>query len=78
MNDHPLARMIEAGLNVTLNTDDPSISQIDLSHEYQVVCEELGQTHEKLHQLVLAGGKAVFLPEAERQLLIQGLEKELT
>jgi len=38
---HPLPRMIEAGLNVTINTDDPSVSRITLSHEYQHVCEQL-------------------------------------
>ena len=28
-----LARMVEAGLNVTINTDDPGISGIDLDHD---------------------------------------------
>jgi adenosine deaminase len=39
---HPLPRMLAAGLNVTIGTDDPSVSRITLSGEYQVVCEELG------------------------------------
>jgi adenosine deaminase len=36
---HPLLEMMESGLNVTLATDDPSISQITLGDEYRQVCE---------------------------------------
>ncbi len=39
LSEHPLKKMIAAGLNVTLNTDDPSISQITLSNEYKVAEE---------------------------------------
>ena len=31
LQDHPLARLIEAGLPVTINTDDPSIQGITLT-----------------------------------------------
>src|SRR5215510_2663171 len=40
LDEHPLMRLMEAGLNVTINTDDPSISRITLSHEYYAVCED--------------------------------------
>ena len=43
---HPLPRMMAAGLNVTLNTDDPSVSRITLSHEYQHVCEAIESADE--------------------------------
>src|SRR5262249_16830554 len=42
LGEHPLAAMLERGLNVTINTDDPSISRITLSHEYHIVCDDLG------------------------------------
>jgi adenosine deaminase len=69
--------MLSAGLNVTLNTDDPSISRIDLTHEYRTACLDLGLPVEVLSERVLAAGKAAFLEEKERQRLVQGLEKEL-
>jgi adenosine deaminase len=74
---HPLPRMLESGLNVTVNTDDPSISRITLSHEYQVVCDDLGVSLERLKGLIIAAGQAAFLPEAERAVLLDGLKKEL-
>jgi adenosine deaminase len=74
---HPLPRMLEAGLNATVNTDDPSISRITLSHEYHVVCDDLGISMEKLRSMILAAGRAAFLPERDRVALLEPLTKEL-
>lgn len=74
---HPLPRMLEAGLNVTLNTDDPSISRITLSHEYRVVCTELGVSVDVLKQRILASAQASFLPDKDKNDLIKSVKKEL-
>jgi adenosine deaminase len=73
---HPLPRMLAHGLNVTINTDDPSISQIRLSDEYRVACEDLGLSQEALQGRVLAAARAAFLSEEERRPLLERLEKE--
>jgi adenosine deaminase len=78
LSGHPLMRMLDAGLNATLNTDDPSISQISLGNEYRVAVDELGMTLVALKERVLAAARAAFLPDWERQALVQSLEKELT
>jgi adenosine deaminase len=75
LHEHPLNNMIAAGLNVTINTDDPSISQISLSDEYQAACEQLGLSIGTLRQRVLAGVKAAFLPVDERNTLVAALEE---
>lgn len=74
--EHPLPRMIQAGLNVTINTDDPSISQITLGNEYRVACESLGLDRFQLRQRVLAAAQASFLPQAEKQQLLDQIEAE--
>lgn len=71
---HPAPRMIAAGLNVTLNTDDPSISQITLSNEYRVAVQELKIPREVLKERVLAAARAAFLPEAEKKKLVEGIK----
>ncbi len=73
---HPLPQMLEAGLNATINTDDPRISQITLSDEYRTVTEDLGLPIHTLRNRVLAAAQASFLPEAERQALILRLSEE--
>ena len=42
LKDHPVNRLRRAGARVTLNTDDPAVSRITLSHEYAVAARELG------------------------------------
>ncbi len=74
---HPLTRMLENGINVTLNTDDPSISRITLSHEYHVVCDELGLSEAALKERILAAARAAFLPAADRDALVEQMKKGL-
>jgi adenosine deaminase len=74
---HPLPRMLEAGLNVTVNTDDPSVSRITLSNEYQHVCEQLKVPISQLKQSVLRAAQASFLGDDEKTKLVESLKKEL-
>lgn len=76
LTDHPLPRMINAGLNVTVNTDDPSVSRITLAHEYQHVCEDLNIPLDTLKERVIAAAQASFMPDADREKLVAGLKKE--
>jgi adenosine deaminase len=78
MAAHPVARMIAAGLNVTINTDDPSISQITLASEYRAAVEDLKISKDILKERVAAAAQASFLPEAEKKKLVDGLKKELS
>jgi adenosine deaminase len=67
--DHPIQRMINAGLNVTINTDDPSISRINLSSEYQTLHEQFGIPSEVLKERVQAAVEGAFLPRELRKRL---------
>jgi adenosine deaminase len=74
--DHSFSRMLAAGLNVTLNTDDPGISQITLSDEYQLAVEDLGISMPVLLERVLAAAEASFLPTEDKSRLVQTLRTE--
>ncbi|MGC8856817.1 MAG: adenosine deaminase [Anaerolineae bacterium] len=78
LRQHPLPRMLDAGLKATINTDDPSVSRITLTHEYQLACEKLGLSFETLKGCILTAAQAAFLPEAERGKITAQLAKELT
>jgi adenosine deaminase len=75
--EHPLLNMLEAGLNVTVNTDDPSVSRITLSHEYQRVCEELDVALDVLKYSVITSAQAAFLPDDEKLKLAVSLKNEM-
>ena len=77
LRDHPLPMMLSNGLNATLNTDDPSISQISLSYEYKQACEELSIPLSILFERNLASARAAFLPDDERQTFVETLKSDL-
>jgi adenosine deaminase len=67
---HPLPALLTRGLKVTLNTDDPSISGIDLAHEYRIAVAELGLTESDLRAMQETALAAAFLTGEERAALL--------
>jgi aminodeoxyfutalosine deaminase len=55
MGSHPIRRMIDAGVPVTLSTDDPPFFGTDLVNEYRRAHEEVGLSLEELWQVNLNG-----------------------
>ena len=37
---HPIRKLMDAGISVSINSDDPGVFDIDLCHEYQILMEE--------------------------------------
>lgn len=74
--NHPIKSMIESGLNVTINTDDPSISRINLSSEFQTVHKDLGISMDMIGTRVKAAAQGAFLPAELRIKLANAIEKE--
>ena len=60
--EHPLRRYFDAGLLVTLNSDDPAFFGSDLANEYLLAHTEQGFTREELRQLAANSISASFLP----------------
>ncbi len=62
---HPIRKMVDAGLFVTLNSDDPPMFSTDLVNEYLTLAAQ-GFTFEELWQLNLNGLDSSFLTDAEK------------
>ncbi len=77
VSHHPLQRMIQEELQVTLNTDDPGISNIKLTDEYLIAQRELGLSLDQLKGLIMAAARAAFLEQEERKILEAELRAEL-
>jgi aminodeoxyfutalosine deaminase len=67
---HPLRRMVEAGLFVTLNSDDPPMFGTNLSNEYLVAGRDLGFSPAELAGLAANGVRASFLDAASKDALL--------
>ncbi len=69
--EHPLPRLLEEGLYVTLNSDDPPMFDTTLTDEYLRAAEHFGLEADQVEALVLNGVRASFLPEEERRALAE-------
>jgi adenosine deaminase len=69
---HPLPALLRRGLRCTLNTDDPSISGLDLAHEYRVAAGELGLSAAEIRRMQETAVEAAFLTPTEREELLAG------
>ena len=61
---HPLRRYFDAGLLVTLNSDDPAFFGSNVANEYLLAHTQQGFTRDELRQLAANSFRASFLPHA--------------
>lgn len=67
LREHPIRRMLEAGLSVSCNTDNRLMSGVTLSHELEGVHKRTGLTLVQVGDLMRNAVEASFLPaEAKR------------
>ena len=72
--DHPLRRYFDAGLMVTLNSDDPALFLSDLDNEYRIAQDTFAFTQEHLRELASNSIEASFLPAERRVEILRRLE----
>ncbi len=73
LDQHPLRELYEAGLATTINTDDPSVSAINLTDEFVVAMEHLKFNLDILREHVMNAAEAAFLPPDEKKQLVSRL-----
>jgi len=74
---HPLPRLLDAGVTVTLNSDDPSLFNTSLSEDYATLVEPFGLSVAQIDEIVLNGFRSSFLPPARKQALVAEMEQQL-
>jgi aminodeoxyfutalosine deaminase len=66
---HPLRRLWDAGLAITIGSDDPPMFNTDLNQEYEILVEYFHFTVEELERASLNGLNFSLLPEGEKARL---------
>ncbi|HTZ42916.1 MAG TPA: adenosine deaminase [Jatrophihabitans sp.] len=70
--EHPLPRLVEAGVPVTINSDDPPMFSTDLNNEYRIAGELLGLDEAGVADLARTAVTASFAPDdLKRDLLAE-------
>ena len=71
-DEHPLKILINAGVRVCLNSDDPPYFDTDIKNEYEVS----GLNEEQLKQCTLNAINAAFVDQQTKQNLIQKVQQK--
>lgn len=66
---HPARALLEAGILLNLNTDDPGISGIDLPHEFNQAAPQAGLSCKMIRKAQQAGLEMAFLSPQDKQAL---------
>lgn len=74
MAEHPLPRLREAGLQVTLNTDVPNVTGRDLAAEYAAVQQAHGWSDEEMADLARASVSASYAGQALKAEMYAGID----
>jgi adenosine deaminase/aminodeoxyfutalosine deaminase len=80
VEEHPLRRLFDAGVLVTLSTDDPDMFHTTLTREYEIAQKVFGFGEEELRELAKNSFRASFLPEKKKRemiKLVSGLINEI-
>jgi len=67
---HPLRRLYEAGVPITINADDPPLFNTTLNHEVELLATAFGLSLDEIDAILLNGVRYSFLP-AERKAALE-------
>ena len=71
--EHPLPRLLEAGVRVALSADDPLLFATTTANEYRVARERFGLSEASLTSLAENSWRAAFCADAEREAGLSAL-----
>lgn len=75
LREHPLLDMRDAGILVTINTDDPAMMTLDLGEEYRRVGEAFDLELDELASLAIEGIESTWLDQTDRRALAESFER---
>ena len=77
LGEHPLRQMRDAGLLVTINTDDPAMEDLDIGLEYRRVAAAYAWDANDMGRLALEGIESTWLDAPDQEALTREFESIL-
>ena len=71
----PLEQLLDAGLTVTINTDNMTVSNTTLSHEFELLQQHCGLDKNTARELAENAARAVFSDSSEKDRLLAHLRQ---
>ena len=67
IEEHPLKKLFDLGVRVTINSDDPEVLETNLNNEYCIAHEVLGMSMDNIMTCNRYAFEASFIPEADKK-----------
>ncbi|MBH53183.1 MAG: adenosine deaminase [Opitutaceae bacterium] len=72
---HPIRKLFDAGVRLTISTDDPTVFGNDLVHDFEILIKDLSFTPKEVIQVVRNGFEVALVEEDQRQAWIKELDQ---
>ena len=69
IEEHPLKKLFDLGVKVTINSDDPEVLETNLNNEYRIAHEILGMSIEDILTCNRYAFEASFLPDVQKKII---------
>ena len=76
LSEHPIRRLFDLGVPVTVNSDDPFFFNTTITNEYYVLAKVLGFSFSELKKITLNAINGAFLKEEDKKILQQEIEND--
>ena len=73
--EYPLPAFLDAGVTMTLNSDDPALFGTSLVQEFYKAAEAFSLTAQQVARLCENAVRAAFLPDGEKQVLLAQIQQ---
>lgn len=77
LSEHPFRQYYDAGLRVTLNTDNRLVSGTTMTNELDLACRTFGLDVYDLRKILINGFKSAFLPYRAKVQILSGAIDEM-
>ncbi len=67
IEEHPLKKLFDLGVKVTINSDDPEVLETNVNNEYRIAHEILGMSMEEIATCNRYAYEASFIPEEAKR-----------
>lgn len=71
IEEYPIRTFLDAGVAITVNTDNLAVSNTSLAEEYELLANTFSLTENELMTIALNSANAAFLPENEKSELLK-------
>ena len=67
ISEYPLLRLMDAGIRVTVNTDNMTVSGVTVREELQLMADTFGLEEQEIGQLLRNSADSAFLADADEK-----------